>query len=52
MSYFDLVAPIWASFFAGEISVSKRDRLLEPFRAALRAERLRDEAAGIIPYRG
>jgi hypothetical protein len=35
--YFVAIAPIWADFAAGLLSVSKRDQLLAPYRAQLRS---------------
>jgi hypothetical protein len=36
---FFAVSDIWVAYFAGRISARKRDLLLEPHRAALRAAR-------------
>jgi hypothetical protein len=40
MAYdFLAVADIWKDYFSGAISMQKRDRLLHPYREALRAAR-------------
>jgi hypothetical protein len=37
MAYFTDIYPIWSEYSAGKISLSKRDRLLAPYRAKLNA---------------
>lgn len=37
MAYFNDVYPIWSEYQKGKISLSKRDKLLAPYRAELHA---------------